>query len=333
MVIVEKLEQEQYDRSTKLIEDFKEVLEESKAYIDESIKTFIEEVKKEDKVDFALVNNYLTNKKKFNAMLKRRLKDNYYMHQDEVIKEIERILALPKVKRYEALLYDIQFELDKLYSEGQQMMLEGLKREVIEAQLYTQYEVQKDVMAVWTFNKYDSAIVKTILAKKNMGKLWSERIWGEHREKTMNSIKRQIAVSLGLGESNKTTAKTLAKKFDVALSDMQRVVRTEMSFYMNESIAETYNRVGVEEYMYLATLDNRTSEQCRALDGKIFTLAEKVQGINYPPLHPNCRSTTKAIINGKKPRHRIMKDNNGKNVIGEFMTYEEWKKKYPQNKA
>lgn len=48
----------------------------------------------------------------------------------------------------------------------------------------------------------------------------------------------------------------------------------------------------IEGYKWVSTLDNRTSEQCRALDGKVFKIGEGP----LPPIHPNCRSTTVAQV-------------------------------------
>ncbi len=48
----------------------------------------------------------------------------------------------------------------------------------------------------------------------------------------------------------------------------------------------------VEAYRYVATLDSRTTEQCRSLDGKIFKLGEGP----VPPVHIGCRSTTVAEL-------------------------------------
>jgi len=56
----------------------------------------------------------------------------------------------------------------------------------------------------------------------------------------------------------------------------------------------------VDEYEYVATLDNRTSELCTSLDGEIFKTSEAVTGLTYPPLHVSCRSTTTAHFDTSK---------------------------------
>src|SRR5690606_7566723 len=45
---------------------------------------------------------------------------------------------------------------------------------------------------------------------------------------------------------------------------------------------------------YTATLDGRTTPQCRALDGKVFPLDKGPR----PPLHFGCRSTMIPVLDG-----------------------------------
>ena len=55
---------------------------------------------------------------------------------------------------------------------------------------------------------------------------------------------------------------------------------------------QSYEAAGIETYIYVATLDLRTSEVCRELDGKRFPVSKQEPGKNCPPMHPWCRSTT-----------------------------------------
>lgn len=61
--------------------------------------------------------------------------------------------------------------------------------------------------------------------------------------------------------------------------------RARKSYWDNDDIAKQM----VVAYQYSAILDNRTSEVCRSLDGKIFDKGEYATTVN-PPLHFNCRS-------------------------------------------
>ena len=61
--------------------------------------------------------------------------------------------------------------------------------------------------------------------------------------------------------------------------------RARRAYWETDEIAKQI----VTAYQYSAILDQRTSEICRKLDQKIFSLGEDVQRIT-PPLHFNCRS-------------------------------------------
>ena len=96
---------------------------------------------------------------------------------------------------------------------------------------------------------------------------------------------------------------------------------------------EVYKKLDVEEYEFMATLDKRTSEICRELDGKHFKVDEAVPGENYPPMHPRCRSTTIMYKPEKYDTHtRMARDKDDKNIkISLGMKYDEWYEKYILN--
>lgn len=53
-------------------------------------------------------------------------------------------------------------------------------------------------------------------------------------------------------------------------------------------------------------------------------------GINAPPFHPNCRCTTIPYFNDEFTQNekRAARDENGKSVLVDNISYEDWKKKY-----
>ncbi|MCT4599047.1 MAG: minor capsid protein [Vallitalea sp.] len=44
-------------------------------------------------------------------------------------------------------------------------------------------------------------------------------------------------------------------------------------------------------YIYIATLDTKTSSVCHSLDGTRHAFKDRQAGTNFAPMHPNCRST------------------------------------------
>ncbi|WP_419074968.1 minor capsid protein, partial [Phascolarctobacterium faecium] len=103
--------------------------------------------------------------------------------------------------------------------------------------------------------------------------------------------------------------------------------RTEVSHVLNDANFQAMEDNDIERYVYTAVLDFKTSEICRDLDGKDFALKDKRQGINAPPMHPNCRSTTVPMVDDRG--ERLAKDKNGKYFyVPENMTYKEYAEKY-----
>lgn len=66
--------------------------------------------------------------------------------------------------------------------------------------------------------------------------------------------------------------------------------------------------------LYVAVLDGRTSPICRSLDGRIFPVG---QG-QIPPIHPNCRSTRIAIIDGLELSERPARPFTERQLLREF---------------
>ncbi|WP_317964136.1 polymorphic toxin type 50 domain-containing protein, partial [Staphylococcus sp. NWU MK-S] len=69
---------------------------------------------------------------------------------------------------------------------------------------------------------------------------------------------------------------------------------TESARVQAESQKLTYlKELGEDgEYKYVAKIDKKTSKICHTLNGKVFKVKDMVPGINAPPMHPWCRSTT-----------------------------------------
>lgn len=69
-------------------------------------------------------------------------------------------------------------------------------------------------------------------------------------------------------------------------NEFRRLVYTEDTFLVNEVIRKIG---GNDTYIYLTANDSKVCETCKALHGKIFKYADRIVGINYPPMHPWCR--------------------------------------------
>ena len=109
-----------------------------------------------------------------------------------------------------------------------------------------------------------------------------------------------------------------------------------MNHISNVATLDAYKASGVvKQYKYLATLDNRTSDICREMDGKLFKLSEAETGVNLPPLHPHCRSTTIPYFPNDEIApliaDRIATNEDGQSYfVGDDVTFEQWVNEYAE---
>lgn len=73
-----------------------------------------------------------------------------------------------------------------------------------------------------------------------------------------------------------------------------RLLVTESARVQAESQKLTYlKELGEDgEYKYVAKIDKKTSKICHSLNRKVFKVKDMIPGVNAPPMHPWCRSTT-----------------------------------------
>lgn len=75
-----------------------------------------------------------------------------------------------------------------------------------------------------------------------------------------------------------------------SMSDIKKIVRTEGTAITNEVGLEMFQEEGYKKYIYSSVIDSRTTEICRELDSMEFDISKAERGVNFPPMHVNCRS-------------------------------------------
>lgn len=84
----------------------------------------------------------------------------------------------------------------------------------------------------------------------------------------------------------------------------------------------------VKRYRWLSTLDMRTSQICRSLDGNIYAIGKGP----LPPAHVNCRSFVLLLVDGIDPTEgtkRASKGAEGGQQVDASLSYYEWLKTQP----
>lgn len=199
----------------------------------------------------------------------------------------------------------------------------------------TMFDAQKNAGVGVSFTTPGGKQLETAIREKWLGQNYSDRIWADKKKLTDN-IEHMLSQEFVRGRGPNDIARDFADRLNVSYSNAQRLIRTEINYISNKGSLQAYKDTGiVEKYRFIATLDNRTSDGCRDLDGEIFELKEAKVGVNLPPLHPYCRSTTVPHFDdddiGALIEDRIARDDDGKGRsvrLGENLKFFDWVDKY-----
>lgn len=236
-----------------------------------------------------------------------------------------------RISRYEALQQNIDIELKKLANIEQQITEIRYVDTIKEGYYHNIFDIQKGTGLGFSFAQIDNRTIKLLLNENWIDNAnFSQRIWN-NSEKLGEYLKTQLTASSMSGKSIQKIAKELSEYMNVGIYNATRLVRTEVNHFANEAEMLSYEELNIEKYRFIATLDNRTSEMCQENDNKIYKISERKAGINFPPLHPNCRSTTVAVFEDEDIENlqRRARDENGKPIlVPQNMNYKEW---YKQN--
>jgi len=303
--------------SEKYIKRIKSIYNRANRNIQEELESVYRNYSKETGIDVQTLKELLSKKatqRTFDELKKQGL-DDYVRHNYK-----------SRISRLEQIQAQIYAKAKEVYTEEeleQTMCYVG----VVNDDYYrTIYDVQYGLGYDFSFNKIDENMMNSVLSERWSGRNYSQRIW-KNTNILADSVSEIIGGALLSGQSIEKTARLIRDRFDVAKYYATRLVRTETNYFHNMADAMAYEEMGIDKYVYVATLDNRTSEMCQEQDGKIYKYSEMEVGVNFPPLHPNCRSTTRGYI-GRKYEKDIQR--RSKNPItGEYemvgnISYKNW---------
>lgn len=243
-----------------------------------------------------------------------------------LVKENE---VLPVTRK---MLFDKQLEysIEKLRKYQDKLAKKTLERVYKESYYRTMFDFQQGLGYAFNFATLDQkAIDVAVNTKWCQGENYSDRIW-KNKALLQGTLKKTVQQGIIKGEDISSMIKTIEHDMGVQYSAAQRLVRTEVNHIYNLASNNSYRESGaIEEYEYVATLDDRTSDICRSLDGKVFSVDDFKPGENAPPMHPNCRCVTIPKVSYNQIETRAARDpSTGKTISVENLSYDEWYKGY-----
>ena len=260
--------------------------------IEKEVNDFMMKYAVDHKLDYATVTQMLTPIDL--AEYNQKIEELYAMYRDtgsEYIKiEIDRLNARAKITRLQALQDAINVELTKVTHEYQMTLEDTL------IGLFTeQYKEVSELLGIMA-PVINREAIKTIIEYPYAGKMFSDRIW-DNKDALVKHIKQNLTAGIIRGDSIQKMSRQLKKDLNVLYYQAERLVRTETNYTMNQGHLKGYADSGVvEKYEFLAAIDSRTSKLCKNQNGKVYKLSDATVGVNYPPLHPNCRSTVIPVL-------------------------------------
>lgn len=191
------------------------------------------------------------------------------------------------------------------------------------------FDIQKGLGIGFNVAEMPLESVQEILKNKWSGEHYSKRIW-RNTDVLAEKLEEVITIGLMTGKSSRKMAIELEELANYGKFAAERIIRTETTYISNAAEIESYKECGIDKYVFIATLDLRTSKQCREKDKKIFNVKDAEVGVNLPPLHPYCRSTTRAYFDNMETLQRRARDpETGKSyLVPGNMSYQDWYKKY-----
>ena len=235
------------------------------------------------------------------------------------------------VSRIEELTANIRHNIETL-STGYNIGLgQTLQDAYLDGFYRTMFDVQKQAGFGISFTAPGGKQLEMAIKERWLAQNYSDRIWAD-KNKMLIQLEQILSQEFVRGRNPKEVSKDFADKMNTSYYNAQRLIRTELNYISNKGSMKAYEESEVvDRYQYLATLDNRTSDICRELDGKIFDLKEGKVGVNLPPLHPHCRSTTIPYFEDNEIEDRVARDEDGAGKsykLGKDVTFFEWVEQY-----
>lgn len=195
------------------------------------------------------------------------------------------------------------------------------------AYMQTVFDVTKGADYRAAFDLIPESRVKAILSTNWSGQMFSERVW-DNTNALADGLKHDMLVGIMAGKSEQHMADDIMNRCGVGAFEARRLVRTETTCVANMAELYGYKELDIDEYEFSACLDSRTSDLCRELDGKVFKRNNAQAGVNLPPMHPFCRSTTLPVLPSEEDLDKELAELGDE--IGADVDFDEWERNLQQ---
>lgn len=331
---------EQMDKAEKQADKFDEIYKQSKSYLDKQINKVFDKFQRDYGLSERDARHVLKNMKdqkdlnELRKVLEARPNDP---NIQRLFADLDSPAYAYRMKRLERLNDDLDRMRESIYH-SEKKGSDAFYSDLMKDSYYkATFDLQQQTGLAYSFSRLPESEIKHLQSFSWVGdgSTYSIDIW-KNTGKLASSVKDELLVSLMTGRSVRDTSQAIAERFSVGQNDARRLVRTESAFFHNQMELLSYEDAEITKYKFVAVLDRRTSHICQEQDNEVYDTDKAVPGVNYPPLHPWCRSTTIAYdedADYSKLERRARNPETGKTeLVPADMSYDEWYSKYVDGK-
>lgn len=233
-------------------------------------------------------------------------------------------------KRIIWLIKELKPHVDELYQNEEKLLFEHLFETFKANYLKTSFAIASSIKVYPFINEPTESVIKTALSFPWSGENFSSRIY-QNKNKMILQLRQELTQGFIRGDSISDISKGVSNRVNISFKNAKRLVQTETGAVLTESNKIAYKDFGLERYQYLATLDDRTSDLCQNLDDTKHYLDEMAIGVNAPPMHANCRSTTIPYFDNNTGNRIAKNIETGKaEYVPSTVNYKTWYNKYTE---
>ena len=324
------------DKAEKQADQFDKVYQEAKTYLDKEINKIFDKFQRDyglSQVDARQVLKNMKDKKDLNELRKVLEARPNDPNIQRLLADLDSPAYSFRMKRLERLSDDLDRMRESIYY-SEKTGSDAFYSDLMKDSYYkATFDLQQQTGLAYGFSGLPESEIKHLQSFSWVGdgSTYSTDIW-KNTGKLTSSIKDELLISLMTGRDTRETAQAIAERFNVGQNDARRLVRTESAFFHNQMELLSYEEADIEKYIFVAVLDKRTSRICQEHDNQVYDRDKAVPGVNCPPMHPWCRSTTVGYdedADYSKLKRRARNPETGKTeLVPADMTYKEWYSKY-----
>lgn len=324
------------DKAEKQADQFDKVYQEAKTYLDKEVNKIFDKFQRDyglSQVDARQVLKNMKDKKNLNELRKVLEARPNDPNIQRLLADLDSPAYSFRMKRLERLSDDLDRMRESIYH-SEKTGSDAFYSDLMKDSYYkATFDLQQQTGLAYGFSGLPESEIKHLQSFSWVGdgSTYSTDIW-KNTGKLTSSIKDELLMSLMTGRDTRETAQAIAERFNVGQNDARRLVRTESAFFHNQMELLSYEEADIEKYIFVAVLDKRTSRICQEHDNQVYDRDKAVPGVNCPPMHPWCRSTTVAYdedADYSKLKSRARNPETGKTeLVPADMTYKEWYSKY-----